>query len=140
MPTARAYASTGIIEDRIFVLGGENERGPLASHEVYTPSLEEGDPWSRRAPLPQPRSRFGTAVALSSIMLFGGEPAAAPIRYNASTDNWDMLESPPAPIGAQPGVALLDGVVYSLGGAESGPAYAVQVQGYQAVYTQFLPQ
>jgi hypothetical protein len=34
---------------------------------------------------------------------------------------------------------LLDGVVYSLGGRLSETEYTAQAQGYQAVYTQFLP-
>ncbi len=140
MPTARAFASVGVIEDRIFVFGGENERGPLANNEVYTPALEASDPWSRRAPLPQPRSRFGAAVALSSVILLGGHAGLPPARYNVLTDSWETLESSPEPLGEQPGVVLMEGMIYVLGGRFGMLDYSARMQGYQAVYTQFLPQ
>lgn len=139
MPTTRAFAAVGIVEDRIFVLGGENEQGALANNEVYTPALEGKSPWSRRAPLPQPRTRFGATVALSSIILLGGDPNSAPAKYNVSTDNWEALEPPTAPIGVQPGVVLLNGKIYGMGGLLAAEQYSSQIQTYQAVYSQFLP-
>lgn len=139
MPTARGFAAAGIVEDRIFIMGGENEQGALANNEVYTPALEATSPWSRRAPLPQPRTRAGAAVVLSSLIIIGGHPDGAPVKYNVSTDNWETLEPPPTPIGAQPGVVLHNGKIYSLGGQLQANPYSSLIQTYQAIYSQFLP-
>ncbi|WP_026369473.1 Kelch repeat-containing protein [Kallotenue papyrolyticum] len=139
MPTARAFAAAGVVEDRIYVMGGENEHGALTSNEIYTPALETAAPWSRRAPLPQPRTRMSTAMVLSSLILLGGEPTGIPAKYNVTTDSWDELEAPPAPIGAQPGVVLLNGKIYCLGGRLGPTQYSPQMQAYQAIFSQFLP-
>ena len=141
MPTARAYADAAVVEGSIFVLGGENETGRLASNEVYTPAQEETGPWARRAPLPQPRSRFGAAVALSIIHVIGGAPPETPpVQYDARADTWQPFEPPPEPVGDRPGVVLLETTIMSLGGQPSPATYSVSVQGYQALFKNFLPQ
>jgi DNA-binding CsgD family transcriptional regulator len=140
MPTARAFAEASVVDGDIYVLGGENEDGPLASNEMYTPAEEGAQPWEKRAPLLQPRSHFGSTVALSNVYVLGGEPTdAAPLMYDVRTDSWQTLDVPPQAIGSNPGVALLDTMVMSIGGLLEDDTYSSQMQGYQALYKIFQP-
>jgi hypothetical protein len=140
MPTARAFADAGVVEDSIYVLGGENDTGQLASHEVYTPAQEGAAPWTRRAPLPRPRSRFGVAVALAIIHVVGGtSPEEAPLKYNVRTDSWQPFSLPPKAAGSQPGVVLQDANILSLGGKLDADTYSATMQQYQALFMISLP-
>ena len=140
MPTARAYGDAGVVEGSIYVLGGENESGSVASNEVYTPFQEGTRPWSQRAPLPQPRSRFAMAVALSTIHVLGGQaPDVEPAKYNVRTDSWEAFTTASVPLGAQPGIALVDTEVIGLGGKLDAQRYSDKMQAYQAVFTYALP-
>lgn len=139
MPTARAFADAAVVPDGIYVLGGENETGPLRSNEVYIPAQEAAQPWARKTPLPQPRSRFGTAVALRTIHVIGGASGAVPIRYNVGTDSWESFAPAPQPIGSQPGVVLQEESMLILGGKSADQGYATTMQSYQLIFTNFLP-
>jgi DNA-binding CsgD family transcriptional regulator/outer membrane protein assembly factor BamB len=140
MPTGRAFATAATVEDGIYVLGGENERGQLTSNEVYSPDQGGDQVWARRAPMPQPRSRFGVGVGLALIHVAGGAPAnAPPLKYNTRTDNWQTFAAPPHPIGGQPGVLLVDGMLICLGGKLDNDRYATTMQMYQALYSVNLP-
>lgn len=138
MPTARAFADAVVINAGIQVLGGENQTGQLAANEVYTPSRENEQPWSRRSPLPWSRSRFSAIVepAFSSIFVLGGDAAnSAPLQYKTDRDRWEPIADPPQAIGSQPGVVQQTGSILVLGG-KTGPAqYSASMQSYQAIYT-----
>jgi DNA-binding CsgD family transcriptional regulator len=141
MPTARAFAEAGVVEGNIYVMGGENETGPLAVNEMYSPAQEGAQAWSTRAPMLQPRSRFGSATALSLIHVVGGDtptPDAPPIKYETRADTWEAFEAAPQPVGSQPGVVMLSTSLVSLGGKQND-AYLDAVQSYKAVYTQSFP-
>ncbi len=138
MPTARAFADAAVIESSIFVVGGENKAGPVASNEQYLPSQEDTQPWVNGSPMPQPRSRFSTAVALSNIYVFGGDAAPDSLQYDARTERWQTFDAP-AVIGSQPGVTLLDEMIMIVGG-KSGPGmYSTQMYSYQALFRTMLP-
>lgn len=137
MPTARAYGDAAVVDASIYVLGGENESGPLATSELYFPAREGEQPWVRRPPMPQARSRFG-AVGVSSpsvIYIIGGDQAMEPLQYNADTDRWQPLVAPARPIGSQPGVIQQDTTIVTLGGKLDASTYSETMQRYQALYT-----
>jgi len=138
MPTARAFAEAGVVEGNIYVIGGENDQGPLANNEVYTPAQEDDQPWSTRAPMPMPRTRFGSATALSIVHVVGGDTAAPPLHYETPTDRWETLAPPPEPIGQHPGVVQHEAVIMSLGG-KLGETYSEHTQAYRALFTVFAP-
>lgn len=137
MPTARAYGDAAVVDASIYVLGGENESGRLATSELYFPAREGEQPWVRRPPMPQARSRFG-AVGVSSpsvIYVIGGDQAMEPLQYNADTDRWQPLAAPVQPIGSQPGVIQQDTTIVTLGGKLDASTYSETMQRYQALYT-----
>ncbi|GAB4209129.1 MAG: kelch repeat-containing protein [Roseiflexaceae bacterium] len=140
MPTARAYASAVATSDgTIFVLGGENERGPLATNEVYTPAQEGAGAWQTRASLPQPNSRFGSGEVAGFLYTFGGSQGA-PYRYNIRAEAWEQLDpgEPPVSIGQRPAVAVLDNAsLFIIGGEQQ--AIQRSVTEYRAIYVTNLP-
>lgn len=72
MKQRRSDASAVCVNDKIFVMGGEDiSESPikLASCEVYDP---ENDTWTAIAPCLQPRSHAGATVIRDKIFLLGG--------------------------------------------------------------------
>lgn len=140
MPTARAYASAVATSDgTIFVLGGENERGPLATTEIYTPDQEGAGAWQTRASLPRPNSRFGSGEVAGFLYTFGGT-AEVPYRYNIRAEAWEQLDpgEPPVSTGQRPAVAVLDDAsLFIIGGEQQ--AIQRTVTEYRAIYVTNLP-
>ncbi len=142
MSKARAYMEAVTVGDSIYVLGGENDSGRLSTNEVYSPAQEGDQPWARKTPMPQARSRFGAAATapIAIIYAIGGDaPDTEPIQYNVRTDSWQVLASPQQPIGSQPGVIQQDVALISLGGKLADGTYSGNMQAYQALSTIFLP-
>jgi DNA-binding CsgD family transcriptional regulator len=111
MPTARAYGSAVAVDTKIYVMGGENDSGLLASSEIYTPARAGGQWTASAAPLPEPRSHFGSGTIANFIVLLGGTPDAAPLYYNIRTDTWQAFRAPdflPTDLGIHPAVAQRD--------------------------------
>jgi DNA-binding CsgD family transcriptional regulator/outer membrane protein assembly factor BamB len=138
MPSARAFATAAaaIGDGTIFVIGGENERGPLAANQVYTPSLEGSQPWKERQSLPQGISKLGSGMVSSYIYTFGG--GAQPYRYDIRADVWEALDASPAPIGARPAVASSDNTSLFIFGGQRGQLQSGVLE-YRAVYVTNLP-
>lgn len=112
MPTARAYSGAVAIEGRIFVFGGERDGAALNTTEQYIASDEtNGNPWSIRAPLPEPRGRFGIGNINNQVYLFGGNAARPMVRYDFRGDRWEPVASDVSP-GLQPAVANRDASLY----------------------------
>lgn len=142
MPTARAYNEAVALGDTIWVLGGENQGGRLDVNEAYNPAREGDDPWSNKARLPAPRSRFGAAAMepIARIYALGGDLGdEAAQEYDARSDSWQPIETPPQPIGSRPGVVQQDLLLIALGGQAGGSAYTTEMQAYQALSTVFAP-
>jgi len=141
MPTPRAFSQAVALGDTIWVLGGEDDTGQLDVNEAYNPVREGDDPWSNKARLPQPRSRFGAAAMepIAKIYALGGARGdEAPAEYDARSDSWQQIEPPPQPIGERPGVVQQDLLLIALGGQAQG-AYTTEMQAYQALSTVFAP-
>ena len=142
MPTPRAFGEAVALGDTIWVLGGENDGGRLDVNEAYNPAREGDDPWSNKARLPEPRSRFGAAAMepIARIYALGGDLGdEAAQEYDARSDSWQPIETPPQPIGSRPGVVQQDLLLIALGGQSTGSTYSTVMQAYQALSTVFAP-
>lgn len=144
MPTARAYAGAVALNDTIWVLGGENDSGQLDVNEAYNPVRDRAgeQPWSNKARLPRPRSRFGAAAMqpISKIYALGGDSGdEAADEYDARSDSWQQIEAPGQSIGSRPGVVQQDLLLIALGGERPDGTYATNMQAYQALSTVFVP-
>ncbi len=116
LPTPRSLAATAFVNGRLYVAGGENAGGDLATLEVYDPTL---DVWQGFAPLPQ-AMRGAAATALGDRLLVAGgcagnEVLAQAYVYQPAEDSWQSIAPLPAP---RCGGSLVNwqGVPYFLGG------------------------
>jgi N-acetylneuraminic acid mutarotase len=119
LPTRRAAATACVINDKIYVIGG-NDGAPnfndLDANEVYDPSTNTWD--TTLVPMPTPRGWLSSAVVDGIIYAIGGgyQTLTNNEAYDPLTDMWDItkadLLSPRR--AAQAGV--VDGIIYNIGG------------------------
>jgi len=72
MPTPRFGSSIAEVDGKLFVIGGSQSNGRLATVEVYDPST---DSWTPRAAMPTARKNTAAAVVNGIIYAFGGTPS-----------------------------------------------------------------
>ena len=103
MPTARNHAAAGVVNGRIYVIGGRLG-SVFMSTASNTDIVEEYDPASDqwggiRAPMPTPRSGGGWATVNGRIYVAGGEGRnyqfnaafKAVEAYDAASNTWSIL-------------------------------------------------
>jgi N-acetylneuraminic acid mutarotase len=114
MPTTRNHAYSGVVNGKIYVIGGRQGAGniPVTSNtdivEEYDPAQDLWGPIKER--MPTPRSGGGAATYGTKIYVAGGELQNRQLRaafraleaYDAATDTWTILPSMPS---ARHGVA-----------------------------------
>ena len=118
MPMARDHAASGVIDGKLYVIGGREKHpsNPLNVNEEYEPTKDE---WVTKAPMPT--SRGGIVATLSdSIYVFCGETDtrifANTEEYVPSLDTWIVREEMPS---ARHGCAAaeVDGGIYVISGS-----------------------
>ena len=129
LPTHRAYFSTAVVEDKIYLIGGtlfENDRdGPFGMSlvEVYDPQTNT---WERVADMPTARTGTQAAVVAGKIYVLAGKASrdnqAVNFKtwkvvemYDPHTDTWvrkqDMFLRRSAF-----GIGVVAGKIYAIGG------------------------
>jgi hypothetical protein len=138
MDMARADAGAAVLGDQIFLFGGENEQGLLDRHQRYNPAASQGNPWTPRAPLPEPRSRMAVAFASERFFVLGGGGEA--LSYSNALNEWQP--TPPLPLDAAlsgaRGQMLGNSKLYIAGGSLDGARQAGLFE-YLALYINLLP-
>lgn len=59
----------GVVNGKIYIIGGENSSGHLSVVQEYTPASNN---WATKTPMPAPRSHFGCGTDAGKIYCFGG--------------------------------------------------------------------
>jgi len=77
IPTARGYTSTCVVNDKIYVLGGDAETQPISIVEVYDPAT---DTWAEQTELPTKRWSFTTSVVDGIIYVVAGNTNPTRVR------------------------------------------------------------
>lgn len=127
MPTARNHIFSGVVDGKIYMIGGRLGSGG-ASTASPTDVVEEYDPakdlWGNlRAPMPTARSGGGDATYQGKIYCAGGEYSnrqySAAFRaleaYDPATNTWTILPSMPVAKHGQ-GTAFLGNKLHLAGG------------------------
>lgn len=109
-PTARNSAAAGVIDGRLFVIGGRQaiKQADGSLRQVNVPQLEVYDPktdrWSVRAPMPQAQGGLAAAAHGGRLYVFGGEQWVPEQKvfdnawvYDPATDRWGVLPPLPTP-------------------------------------------
>jgi len=92
MPVKRVNCSSVLLNDKIYVIGGEIAKDtPTDSVEVYDPAT---DTWTTKHAMPTARCRMGTVVLDGKIFAMGGrtknEETDALEVYDPVTDKWSI--------------------------------------------------
>ena len=139
MPTARSCFSTGIVDGKVFAIGGRGQAEPdefgelaLSTVEMYDP---ETDAWERKADMPTKRSGVAVSVVDGKIYAIGGEETKKVPRYKGwiheakglptvemydpATDTWTQKADMPTPRKTR--TCVVDGKIYAIGGLAADP-------------------
>jgi N-acetylneuraminic acid mutarotase len=96
MPTIRSQFETGVINGKIYLVGGRTESPSttVALNEAYDPKT---DSWTTKAPAPYPISSHSIVVIGNELYLLGGinefnDPMWMAVNqiYNANTNTWNL--------------------------------------------------
>ena len=120
MPTKRATFATGVIDGKIYAVGGwkvwADPRSSLATLEIYDPAT---DTWEKGPDMPTPRGGLVAAVvdgvlyAITGGQIRQGLPAVEV--YDPAIGTWKKRAH--IPIGKYTGAAsVVDGKIYVIGG------------------------
>jgi N-acetylneuraminic acid mutarotase len=130
MPTARDGFAIGVVNGKIYAIGGSARSHPLGINTTNV--TEEYDPvtntWTKKAPMPTAREKLAIAVVNDKIYAIGGyyeEGEFPPLYYRYTlatvecydpiTDTWSTLADMPTPrYGLAAGV--VNGKIYAIGG------------------------
>jgi N-acetylneuraminic acid mutarotase len=140
MPTARAFAAAAVVENAVYVVGGANEQGGLATNERYIPAEDNdtGSPWAVKAKLPNAADHIAAASIGDQIFLLGGaQDVNQLLIYTADNDSWRADKFPLAAT-SDLRTQAIGNKLYILGGRGAGTANP-QVYEYQAIYSVLLP-
>ena len=140
MPTARVTMSAGVIDDKLYVVGGVNAAlGELSSLEAYDPVT---DTWTTKTSMPTARRRTSAGVIDGKLYVVGGvgktEVGENQVDlgtlevYDPITDTWATLAPMPTPrVTASAGV--IDGKLYVVGGIGADPGDLTTLEVYDPV-------
>jgi hypothetical protein len=119
--TARNGFGACAIAGELYVSGGNDDNGRLASVEKYTPS---SDSWSAVAALPERRSDHAAVTVGSAMYVLGGildtgDTAASMRKYDSTLGAWSDVAPMPGPRCAF-AVCGIGGDIYVFGGLGDG--------------------
>lgn len=120
MPTGRTGLVAGVVNGKIYAIGGGDEDGSSAAVEEYDPAT---DRWTKKRDMPTPRSYPSAAVVNRLIYVIGGTAnegtSVAAEAYDPARDKWRPLKDLPNPRWGAAAVAH-EGLIYVLGGQHAG--------------------
>ena len=140
MPTARCTFSTGVINERIYAVGGAKGRTdalrsvPLQIVEEYQPAT---DTWMRKADIPTARNALSVSVVNEKVYAIGGAggisiPLQTVEEYDPLTDTWVRKADMPTPrYGLS--TSTVNGRIYAIGGSNGGFKVLSTVEEYDPV-------
>lgn len=130
MTKGRNHSSSAVVNNKLYVIGGEHQGSELSSVEQFTPDLGN---WNIKASAPYGRSSNVTVEVNNIIYTVGGDNGGSTAtdnlqKYDPVTNTWTLKARLGAPRRRMGGAAL-NGKIYVLGGAANG-AYSSSTQEY----------
>jgi len=121
MPTARDRFGIAVVQNKIYVIGGETDDGYTGANEVYDPLT---DTWETRTSMPTVRADLSANVVDEKIYLisgtetygYGAWPRGINVTevYDPATDSCTATSMPTPRLSL--GVAVVDDILYAIGG------------------------
>jgi Uncharacterized protein conserved in bacteria len=97
MPTHREQLGIGVVNGKLYAVGGFDGSYFFAKNEEYNPSTNT---WETKAPMPTPREALGVGVIDNKLYAVGGyksSPLATNEEYDPSTNTWETKAPMPTP-------------------------------------------
>ena len=119
-PTARYYASGAQLNGKIYVIGGRNTQGPLATVEVYDTVANS---WTGAAALPNSLRGLGVAAYNGKIYVAGGNgdaPVNTTYIYDPTANSWTTGATMPT-VAAYGSLSTVGDKLYWIGGIKNYP-------------------
>jgi hypothetical protein len=118
MPTPRYGFGIGIVENKIYVIGGRNDSTILDAIEVYDPITDSWDVLTTK--LPTPRYDVGSTIYDNKIYIIGGSRGpywntSLVERFDPIENKWDTVQSLPNARAAL-GACSYSDFIYVIGG------------------------
>ncbi|OQR77072.1 actin-binding protein IPP-like [Tropilaelaps mercedesae] len=117
MPSPKACHGTAVLDNLIYVVGGDQNGLILADADLFDPVTRE---WQALTPLHQPRTMHGLCSADGALFAIGGIIEAGLTdsieRYDPMVDNWILLDHSLSNARAAMGVVSRRGLIYIVGG------------------------
>ncbi|HLI97687.1 MAG TPA: kelch repeat-containing protein [Candidatus Baltobacteraceae bacterium] len=126
MPEGREGMGAGVLNGRIYVVGGDNKfsSGAVAAVEVYDPATNT---WSKAGMMPVPRFVFNRVAVINDVLYVAGgegiQPAAPFDALDGATGQWNKKAPVPRTVNGG-AVAALNGLLYAVGGQNTSTKVA----------------
>ena len=125
MPVGLHHVGIGVVDGRLYVIGGYSRSGlsvwnPVATVYTYDPAT---DSWTERAPMPTPRGALSVAEHEGKLYAIGGYDRKANNAqvevYDPARNVWTTAASLPTPRDHL-ATATVSGKIYAIGGRLDG--------------------
>jgi RNA polymerase sigma factor (sigma-70 family) len=122
MPTARCELSAGVVNGKIYVIGGYGDKGVLPTVEEYDPVT---DTWTQKADMPTARCFLSASSLNGKIYAIGGannDVLSTVEEYDPVKDIWTRKADMPTARDWL-SVSSVDGKIYAIGGLMWNPLH-----------------
>ncbi len=131
MPKSRSHLVAGVVDGKIYAIGGYDGETELGTVQVYDPLTND---WSNRAGMPTPRHRMAAGVVGGKIYVIGGsyldgsydEYLSTVEMYDPATDTWAAKADMPTPRRSL-AAGVVGGKIYAIGGSDGTPLSTVEM-------------
>jgi hypothetical protein len=138
MKEQRAFATGGVLDNQLYVVGGYNGESALSVCEFYDPAE---DLWSECPELLEPRTTAGSAVLGNRLLyVIGGGPTGEV--FETQKNAWQEIEMPMLETGEiwlNLGVANVETRIYAQGGRLNNKLSPDNYLYVPLIYRTYLP-
>ena len=139
MPTARALTDAVVVDDKVYVIGGQKTWVALDVPGLFVRSIEEYNPqtdtWRQLPEMSIFKGRFSTVAVDKKIYTIGGRKLENGHKYtsdvdvyNPITNKWHKVEPMTSLRTTTP--VVVNGTIYVLGGIQAGAKFSPIVEAY----------
>lgn len=122
MPTARFRAESCIVDNKIYIMGGENKLKAISDVDIYDTL---NDTWKKGTPMPIAVEKFAISAVGNKIYVFGGQSNNGVLNsvwiYDTLSDTWKK-GTPMLTAGCFLSASIVNNKIYVFGGSKDGTA------------------
>ena len=128
MPTPRDHLAVGVVNDKLYTIGGRVDGSYARNLQVNEEYNSTSDAWRSSARMPTARSGIAAAVLGGRIFVFGGEAPSGTFNqtesYSPASDTWTTWNPMPTARHGLGAAALGQSIYVVSGGPSPGGSYS----------------